>query len=523
MSAGGISYSGLVNHGKVTLPSVDTWGANMNILRDPPKSIFTRKIDKVGETSTITEAIDQSGNRSCEAIKVYARGVNPSVSVSYTNHGNNGGQRSGGMTNPISSCNQSARLPYTIMKDGAFRPPVMRQEQLLPLSRLPRNLTSAVTSREFIDFTKKLRTCGTAENTKEVKTKIIKTTIKPTATYKLDKPLQEPFEMVKQSIQPVIKISADSGIRSMDITNKVLGTPTKEISDPLHIMTNAKLSFNKHVSNNNMETDRYLQDVQHNNVISKFSTNQHNLPVQDIETDRYLQDVQHNNVISKFSTNQHQLPVQDIETDRYLQDVHHNNVISKFSTGQHNLPIQDIETDRYLQDVHHNNVISQKSSNKYCTSIENVLDLSDMPVRTNIMILEADAPLSGPEQTKYCHNDIELERRLPEHQATTNIGDRQVYKRLDSENRIELLRNTPKTNFENNFVLKGNSDHGCRNVKLVDKIQAGGFNNNGSMPNINRVEHGVTSNNDFVSEKSKMNKLISENMLGRFSHTPPFQ
>ena len=31
-----LSYSGLVNHGKLTLPSVDTWGTNMNILRDPP-------------------------------------------------------------------------------------------------------------------------------------------------------------------------------------------------------------------------------------------------------------------------------------------------------------------------------------------------------------------------------------------------------------------------------------------------------------------------------------------------------
>ena len=63
MSAGGLSYSGLVNYGRVTLPSVETWGTNMNILKDPPKSIMTRKIDKVGDTSSITEMIDQSGNR----------------------------------------------------------------------------------------------------------------------------------------------------------------------------------------------------------------------------------------------------------------------------------------------------------------------------------------------------------------------------------------------------------------------------------------------------------------------------
>ena len=58
-----LSYSGIVNYGKVTLPSVESWGTNMNILKDPPKSVHTRKIDKVGETSAITTSIDESGDR----------------------------------------------------------------------------------------------------------------------------------------------------------------------------------------------------------------------------------------------------------------------------------------------------------------------------------------------------------------------------------------------------------------------------------------------------------------------------
>ena len=91
MSAGGLSYSGLVNYGASTLPSVESWGTNMNILRDPPKSIHTRRITKVGETSSITEMIDESGDRAAEAILVYPRGINPMVGVSYSNYGNNGG------------------------------------------------------------------------------------------------------------------------------------------------------------------------------------------------------------------------------------------------------------------------------------------------------------------------------------------------------------------------------------------------------------------------------------------------
>ena len=60
-----ISYHGIVGYGKSTLPSVESWSTNMNILRDPPKSITTRKIDKVGETSEITQMIQESGDRSC--------------------------------------------------------------------------------------------------------------------------------------------------------------------------------------------------------------------------------------------------------------------------------------------------------------------------------------------------------------------------------------------------------------------------------------------------------------------------
>ena len=90
MSAGGISYSAIVNSGKITLPSVEAGLGSMNMLRDPPKSIHTSRNDRVGQTSSITEMVDESQNRACEAINVYARGVNPSVSVSYSNYGNNG-------------------------------------------------------------------------------------------------------------------------------------------------------------------------------------------------------------------------------------------------------------------------------------------------------------------------------------------------------------------------------------------------------------------------------------------------
>jgi len=156
-----ISYSGLVNYGKATLPSVESWGTNANIIRDPPRSVMTRKKEMVGDTSRIAATLAESDDRFCENINYYARGQNPMVSVSYGEAGNN--QSTGGMgtgTQPY--------LPYRVARDGAFRPPVWRQEDLLPLSRLPRNLTSVYAKKCNVDFTRRIKDCGGKEGTRDV-------------------------------------------------------------------------------------------------------------------------------------------------------------------------------------------------------------------------------------------------------------------------------------------------------------------------------------------------------------------
>lgn len=148
MSAGGISYDCLTTSRKVTLPSVESWGTNMNIVKDPNKGIFTRRKDKVGDTQEILLAQDESGDRIAECINVYARGVNPMVSVSYDNYSNNGG---GGSRSYFGK--QAVSLPY---KPEVFIPPIQRQEDLLPLSRLPRNWFYAFTNPELPDVVQKM-------------------------------------------------------------------------------------------------------------------------------------------------------------------------------------------------------------------------------------------------------------------------------------------------------------------------------------------------------------------------------
>lgn len=155
-----ISYSGIVNYGKAVLPSVESWGSNNNILRDPPRSITTRRVDKVTDSSMVDVEIDKSSERVAESIRVYPRGSNVMVGVSY----NNQGMQRGG---------QQAKLPYRVMRDGVFRPPVLRPVNLLPLSRLPRNNTTVDPIAYTTDFSKKIVCPGTAKDYRSVKNELL--------------------------------------------------------------------------------------------------------------------------------------------------------------------------------------------------------------------------------------------------------------------------------------------------------------------------------------------------------------
>jgi hypothetical protein len=577
MSAGGLSYSGLVNHGKITLPSIDSWGSNMNILRDPPKSIMTKRIDKVGETSSMTQMIEESSNRASEAIQVYARGVNPFVSVSYDNNGNNGGQSSGSF---VEGGQRSAKLPYTIMKDGAFRPPILLQEDLLPLSRIPRQNVSVLSKPGFVDFSKKMRSCGTAENTKEVKTDILKGSVRPTAVYKIETSASQPYE-IKNVIQPSIKTSAVSGIRTMDITQKYNGNPTKEIDKtPLHAKAQANFTQIRHVNNSEFNTDRFLQEPVSYHVASNISSIKNNVGNNELNTDRYLQEpvsyhissnissikhnalnnefnpdrflqdslvhpvtsnissIKHNasnnefnperylqepvsyHVTSNISSIKHNAANNEFNPERYLQEPVSYNVASNISSIKHDVSNNKFNPDRYLQEPVSYHVASNISSKNNYTSIEDIFDTSDIPVHEDIRHYNIIAPFSGVEQTKYFHDDISLSRTLPEYNVTTNFGNQTVYKRTEYDNEIELSRNTPITSLTSNPSTRSSIDHSSRDARLADKIKPGGYSIPGQIPMKVRLQN-IPDQKE--SEKGRMNRMVMESMQGRFDKPSPFE
>jgi hypothetical protein len=113
------------------LPSVE----QIHIFKDPPKALFTRKSEMVNVAEVMHTA--NMADRFEEAIEYVPRGINAVPGNGYTN--------AVGMK-PMTFPSRQAYLPYRVAKDGAFRPPLRRQEEDMPVSRQPRLPTSVRTN-----------------------------------------------------------------------------------------------------------------------------------------------------------------------------------------------------------------------------------------------------------------------------------------------------------------------------------------------------------------------------------------
>ncbi len=557
-----ISYSGLTNYGKSTLPSVESWSTNMNILRDPPKSIMTRRKTTVNDTSEITQMIDDSGSRVCEQINVYARGVNPMVSVSYNNNGSNGGQT---VLNPGGQ--GQAYLPYRIMNYGAFRPPVLTPTDLMPLSRLPRIWTNAFTQPGFTDFSKKMKTCGTALETKEVKNSLLKTSVRPTAVYKLETPFKENFKS-ENAIQAVLNKSCETNIKTTDRTSQFNLEPTKSINyNKINSFAQSNLQDINYVNNNHMNTERYLQDPNTHEAYTNlqdinYVNNNH------MDTERYLQDPNTHEAYTNlqdinYVNNNHMDPkrylqdpntheaytnLQDInyvnnnhmDPERYLQDpntheaytnlqdinyVNNNHMdperyLQDPNTHEAYTNLQDINyvnnnhmnPERYLQDTNAHAAYTNIGSHMQVTSIDEILDTQNIRTQNKINI-DYTTPKLKNEKITFIHDDIFLEKNIPQYSTSTNIG-KQEQKFLEHDYMRELQRNVPLSHAQSNVSKLGENNISSRNYnQLQERTNRGGFEGKGVMPIINKVNDISILEND----KSKFNKKV-EGFFDRYRH-----
>lgn len=183
-----ISFSSITDRPKTNLDDVSDWYITNTIIKDPVKGITTRRIIKVGENNDLLDAEDESTDRN-DAILQFSRNVNPMVSVQYNNTGGGFGRSGRGR-------DAQAFLPYRVMKDGAFRPPIVDQRDLMPLSRQPRNTTSINTAAEFIDYSKGIKPSEDALKRTEVLNTLRTVPMCSNRGYNFKTGMDEPYDVV---------------------------------------------------------------------------------------------------------------------------------------------------------------------------------------------------------------------------------------------------------------------------------------------------------------------------------------
>jgi len=234
-----ISYSALTSYGKATLPSVEVWNGNFDIVKDPPSGIHTRRIIKVGENNDLLNWSDDSGSRINEMINIYARGNNPMVSVQYSNHGNTGsglmgvdGGTTGSTMSNLFTSGGGGKLQYRIMNEGAFRPPILRQEDLLPLSRMPRSCISMTSKRCRVDQTKRIEP-DVVEYFKHINQNPIRTEVESKKSFKKEGPTTPPSNIGLMINNNNINLTINSNIKKLKDTHDQRVIP--ELNNTLHI------------------------------------------------------------------------------------------------------------------------------------------------------------------------------------------------------------------------------------------------------------------------------------------------
>ncbi len=438
-----LSYSSLINKGKITLPSVDSWGTNLSIVKDPPKSITIRRIDKVGDNNDITKMVDDS-DRCSSSIMRFARGVNPSVSVSYTNNG-------GSLQNYGS---QQAFLPYTINKDGDFKPPVPAPQDLLPLSRMPRNVTEVVTKPSMPHFLKELPNSRDQNVQKNVKKEIICAQVRATKTYSLQKPFQEGYTNgIKYNIQD---------------NNILTSTDT------------AKSSFSDRTQQNGIAP---MNTINLDNLNTSAQTNKNNI--------RYIKSKEDFDP-SKIKTND--ILNVNVQSQKNGLRTQGSQIIHEPFELERNIPI--FQT--------HTNLNSKFSKLKF------IKNENDIFLTKNIPVYQSSTNTKGNEKVVYIHDDINLEKNLPEYQATTNIS-LNIQKRVAHEKMKEYNRKAVLMSHTTNNSTKGDANVGSTNYNLEEKIQPGEFASRPSIPVVERLQeqHMIKDNEKLRIAKSAFESLHS--------------
>jgi hypothetical protein len=387
---------------------------------------------------------------------------------------------------------------------------------------MPRVNTDSFTKPGFADFSKKLQCPG--GNYREVKEITLKGCIRPTATYRLETPISEPFE-VKYMIKNPIKFdeqAGNTGIRTRDITNQDVKEPTKEINTtPLYaedVFSNRSGTTVKYSDNSHMDTKRYIQDAMNIPVQSKRSQAANITSLDDIfgSCDIRTKDAMNIPVQSKRSQAANITSLDDIfgSCDIRTKDAMNIPVESKRSQAANITSLDDIfgSCDIRTKDAMNIPVESKRSQAANITSLDDIFGSCD--VRTKDAMNISYTPLkTGYTKEEHIHKDLELQNRVLAVTMVTN-KQRNIHVRPEQEYQAEQKRNRPVTSAVTNMGTtqrQSDIDFNSRVYNLKPTISAGELTGRGQMP-LREKNSDIKLQN---SQQHTRNQKVLEMQLGR--------
>jgi hypothetical protein len=441
-----------------------------------------------------------SGDRMSEGIKVYARGVNPMVSVSYDNNSNNAGSFTSGAFGQGNYSNQGhhtgnrqAFLPYRIGDKGAFRPPIRSQRDLLPLSRQPRAWFQALTNPGFADFTKKKFLPTQFRMIRDI---VLKTdqVVKPNHSVKIEKPILENMKMLEKINEKHINIEAFSGKRSLDYSN----------------FTRENIDQYKGIQENYQQVSAITNKQQHRS---------HNLDNMAINKGNYIGEKEYYESSTNPSRHRSQgVDGLSIDKDSYIGNVtqYEKSANPSLYTNQ-GIDGLSIHEANYIGEKEYYDIELNKTRDITVKTIDQLQTNNRTSVK-DIFQYELDAG----KNTGYTHltsiPDMELEHHMPRYETYTALNDPTVYKRVEHQNQITLSHNMPQINTVRNVTkieeLPTFEYGSSRDFKLPETLKKGQFLNEGANPTLDRSE--IQFRQD--PNKQQIRKYVNDSQFNRFHH-----
>lgn len=451
------SSSALRTYGVVTLPSVES----INVVRDPPKSIHTRRIIRVGDDLSGEEYGDiaRVQQRTADSIMKFARGINPiRGAIGYSN-----------TTQPIGLVGQASaglgKLPRRIMSYNGpqFRPP---KHALSAQRRIPMQPIIPAHCK-----------------------------VNPTATYyfsQLDDLAKQDFSNFLN--ETVLKSSVDSRIQ---LPYEVIVSNDPNVQSRVHSNPITRRDVHAHKSIRRETTDEMDAQQQIRDSVLNVSANAMPTSIQYIVQDDPIVE---NTFIRDY------VPLYDVSApknhvfipnfndderlfDAYIQD---QPIISVVSNTSQPLFVKTNDLDqemlRYVRDnsVQCENIMAPKTMVREIDSLSSTKP--QYQINSNpILIKNIDANRIGSKDDGHRQDSQQIRLKdvnhIPAQSSRTGEYIKQIHMHQDPvlQRRIAVNASTNKTKKDKQMGLENTN---C-DIRLRDKIvSAGSFENVGSKPDV---------------------------------------